>query len=425
MKEGTSPAKAVAGKGVPLPEAGTSPVLSVLVIAPQPFFQNRGTPIAVRLLVEELARLGHEVHLLVFHEGEEVELSGVRVHRIRALPGIRNIPPSLSWKKLVCDVFLFFRAVGLLRRQRFSVIHAVEEAAFLAMALQKIFGIPYIYDMDSSMALQVADKFAVLRPFRPLLDFCERQAVRASSGVVAVCRSLEEIAIGHAPGKPVVRLEDISLLGEGAPSEENLREKYGITGPIMLYVGNLEGYQGIDLLLEGFRLAREQGCPGSLVIIGGTDATIAHYRQKAEELQILPGTFFVGPRPVALLGHFLAQADILLSPRIQGNNTPMKLYSYLDSGKVVLATDLPTHTQILTGDFAWLVQPTGESMAAGMIKLLTDPVLCRELGDKGRRVAREKYSIEAFRRKLGNFYQNISATLPNAAHFRGASGKDI
>ena len=404
--------------------AVTGRVLSILVIAPQPFFQNRGTPIAVRLLVEELARLGHNVHLLVFHEGEDVELAGVQVHRIPGLPWIKNIPPSLSWKKLVCDGFLFFKAIGLLRQQSFDVIHAVEESAFMAMVLKKIFGVPYIYDMDSSLAMQVADKVALLKPVRPLLDCCERLAVRSSTGVVAVCKSLEDIAIGYAPDKLVVRLEDISLLGDGISSDEMLRERYGISGPIMLYVGNLESYQGIDLLLTSFRLARDQGCQGNLVIIGGTAATIDHYRQKAEELQIAADTFFVGPRPVSLLGHFLAQADILLSPRIQGNNTPMKLYSYLDSGKVVLATDLPTHTQVLTEAFACLVQPTRESMAAGMARLLADPVLCRELGENGRKVAGDNYSITAFRRKLQSFYDTISATLPEAAQSHFVPGKD-
>ena len=43
---------------------------AVLVFAPQPFFQERGTPIAVRLLVEELADAGYTVDLLTFHEGE-------------------------------------------------------------------------------------------------------------------------------------------------------------------------------------------------------------------------------------------------------------------------------------------------------------------------------------------------------------------
>ncbi len=386
---------------------------SILVIAPQPFFQNRGTPIAVRLLVSELARLGHDVHLLVFHEGEDVTLPGVHLHRIPAIWGIKNIPPSLSLKKIVCDVFMFFKAIGLMRRRHFAVIHAVEEAAFMAMLLKMISNTPYIYDMDSSLAQQIVEKFSFLRPLSPALQFCERLAIQGSCGVVAVCRALQDIALAHAPKKLIVRLEDISLLEEAtASSDEDLRQSLRIVGPIMLYVGNLEKYQGIDLLLQSFQLALHQGCRGNLVIIGGTPETITAYKKYAEELGVADHTFFCGPRPVALLGHYLAQADILLSPRVQGNNTPMKLYSYLDSGKAVLATNLPTHTQVLTDDFACLVAPERQSMAAGMAKLLDNPKLCIRLGENGRQVARENYSLAAFRAKLADFYSRVFAALP-------------
>lgn len=387
---------------------------AILVIAPQPFFQNRGTPIAVRLLVEELAHLGHEVHLLVYHEGEEVEIPGVRLHRIPALRAIKNIPPSLSWKKVVCDLFMFFKTWQLLRRHRIEVVHAVEEAAFIALFMKLIFGIPYVYDMDSSLAMQIVEKFSFLRPVSRLLEFFEGIVVRGSVGVVAVCKSLEDIVLAHAPDKHVVRLEDISLLGMSVNSEELLRDRLNIAGPIMLYVGNLEVYQGIDLLLASFQMALDQGCQGNLVIIGGTAETIATYRHHAEDLGIADHTYFYGPRPVELLGHFLAQADILLSPRIQGNNTPMKLYSYLDSGKAVLATNLPTHTQVLTDEFSCLVEPTKESMAAGIARLLGDPRLCLELGKKGAKVAREKYSLTAFKEKLSTFYQQVAVELPRA-----------
>jgi glycosyltransferase involved in cell wall biosynthesis len=385
---------------------------SILVIAPQPFFQNRGTPIAVRLLVEELALLGHDVHLLVFHEGEDVTLPGVRLHRIPAIWGIKNIPPSLSFKKIVCDIFMFFTVVRLLRHHRFAVIHAVEEAAFMARVLKMIYGTPYIYDMDSSLAQQIVEKFPFLHPIEPALQFCERFAIRGSCGVVAVCRALEDIVRVCAPEKPVVRLEDISMLESSVSSDEILRQRFSITGPIMLYVGNLEKYQGIDLLLQSFQVALRQGCRGNLVIIGGTAETIADYKKYAEELQVADNTFFCGPRPVELLGHYLAQADILLSPRILGNNTPMKLYSYLDSGKAVLATNLPTHTQVLTDDFACLVEADPESMAAGITKLLDNPELCAMLGAEGRRVARESHSLTAFRTKLSDFYRKIFAVLP-------------
>ncbi|MDK9708143.1 MAG: glycosyltransferase [Desulforhopalus sp.] len=384
---------------------------NILILSPQPFFQNRGTPIAVRILAQELALLGHSVHLLVYHEGEDIDIPGVVLHRIPKIWGVNNIPPSLSWKKLLCDVFMFFKAIQLHRRYRYEIIHAVEESAFMALVMKKIFGTPYIYDMDSSLAAQVIEKFSFLRPLRRLLEFFERLVINESFGVVAVCKALEDIALACSSDKLVVRLEDVSLLETTACADELLRQRYNISGPIMLYVGNLEKYQGIDLLLEGFQLALQQGCQGNVVIIGGTEQTIAAYKKYAEELDILNHTYFCGPRPVALLGYYLAQADILLSPRIQGDNTPMKLYSYLDSGKVVLATNLPTHTQVLQEAFACLVEPTREGMAGGMVRLLGDAELRDQLGKKGGKVAREKYSLAAFKVKLKRFYQEVSRGL--------------
>lgn len=378
-------------------------------MAPQPFYQNRGTPIAVRLLATELARLGHRVDLLVFHEGEDVEIPGVIVHRTVALPGVKNIPPSISWKKIVCDVGMFFKAMAMQRRHHYDVIHAVEESAFMALFYKKLFKIRYVYDMDSSLAIQIVDKLTCMRPLQPVLEFFEKAAVRQSCGAVAVCKALEDIALDYAADKDVVRLEDISLLDTGVNCDESLRQKYGIRGPIMLYVGNLEGYQGIDLLLDSFQVALERGCQGNVVIIGGTPETVSHYTQYAKTLGIDSHTFFCGPRPVQQLGCYLAQADILLSPRIQGNNTPMKLYSYLGSGKVVLATSLPTHTQVLTEKFACLVEPDKAHMAEGMIRLLRDPELRCMLGAKGKEIAEEQYSLVSFQNKLAAFYARIAS----------------
>jgi len=381
----------------------------VLILAPQPFYQNRGTPIAVKLLAEELAGGGYDVHLLVFHEGEDITMEGVTLHRIPSISFINNIPPSISWKKIVCDVFMFFTMVKLIRQHRFDLIHAVEESAFMAMTAKVFFKIPYIYDMDSSLAIQIVDKLSFLRPFRGVFEFFEKKAVKGSTGVVAVCKALEDIARKYAPQCPVVRLEDITLLDSSIKNSENLRDSLPGDEPIILYVGNLEGYQGIDLLLESFTLLKQDGSKGILVIIGGSDKHIAYYKNLAEKLHISQYCFFLGSRSVEFLGHYLCQADILVSPRIQGNNTPMKLYSYLDSGKPVVATNLPTHTQALTPEFSVLVEPTATSMFEGFKRLIENPEQGRKIGSKGKEIAQMQYSREAFSEKLLSFYQKVSA----------------
>ena len=385
--------------------------MKILLIAPQPFFQDRGTPIAVKLMTEILAELGNSIHLVVYHEGEDIKIPNVTLHRIPALPGIKDIKPGLSLKKIICDMFIFFKCLPIIIKHKISLIHAVEESVFLAVVIKFLFGLPFIYDMDSCLSIQIIDKFPLFRPARPLIEFFEKMALRYSNGAIVVCKSLEDIAHKFAPGKLISRLEDVSLLTKTARGDEYLRTAYNISGPIVMYVGNLEKYQGIDLLIDAFQQVLNRGCKANLVIIGGSDGDIDIYKQRVQQLGVADNIFFCGPRPISLLGYYLSQADILVSPRIQGNNTPMKIYSYLDSGKAVLATRLPTHTQVLDEDISLLVNPNPGDMANGMFELLSDEALRNRLSLNARQKVRQEYSISAYRAKVTRFYTTLTTEL--------------
>ena len=136
-------------------------------------------------------------------------------------------------------------------------------------------------------------------------------------------------------------------------------------------------------------------------IIGGSDDDIDSYREKSNGLGIADKVQFVGRRPVADLHHYLHQADILVSPRSKGFNTPMKIYSYLDSGRVTLATRMQTHTQVLDDSIAYLVEATTTSMATGLITLATDVTLRDNLAAAAREKVQQEYTVEAFDRKIG------------------------
>jgi len=385
--------------------------LNILLLAPQPFYQDRGTPIAVKLLARTLARQGHIVHLLVFSEGEDIQLSGVTIHRHVRLPGLSGIKPGLSAKKLVCDFFLFIKAVSLVRRYDFDLIHAVEEAVFMALVLQKVFKIPYVYDMDSCMSVQIVDKFPALGFARRAMEWPEKAAITRSNGVLPVCKSLEDMVRNHAPDTLTTRLEDITLLEKNEDGTEDLRQDLGIAGTLLMYVGNLEKYQGIDLLLAGMREALNQREDLALVLIGGSEEDLGLYRARIKELDLDAKVFFCGPRPVTMLAFYLSQADILVSPRTQGNNTPMKIYSYLDSGKPVLATDLPTHTQILDERISCLVEPVAADMSRGILELAGDAGRRQKIGMQARQRVADEYSLPAFERKLRTFYQTLQVRL--------------
>jgi glycosyltransferase involved in cell wall biosynthesis len=387
----------------------------ILLLAPQPFFQARGTPIAVKTVLEFLSSRGHIVDALTYHEGSDIDIPNCRIHRIPRLPGVRNIRPGFSLKKLVCDVAMFGTCARMMRRTRYDLVHAVEESAFIAAAMKSVTGVPYVYDMDSSLAEQLLDALPRLKPVAPLLRRLEAIAVRRSAGVLTVCVALEDVAHGHDPATTVGRVEDTTLLPPGTSNNGNRHLPAETAGaPVAMYVGNLEHYQGIDLLLEGFRHTLDQMHEARLVIVGGQAADIARYGERAVALGIRQAVHFLGPKPVSALGDLLREADVLVSPRLKGLNTPMKIYSYLDSGTAVLATRLRTHTQVLDDRTAYLVDPEPLALGTGLATLLKDDSLREGLAARAKDHVQREFTPEAARRKLESFYATIEARLAGA-----------
>ncbi len=385
--------------------------LDILFLIPHPFYEDRGSPIADKLVLKFLSENGEKVDVVTYAEGKNVEFNNTNIYRTIKVPFIRNIRPGFSWKKIVYDILMFVEVIKLISKKRYDLVHAVEESVFIALLLKFTLKIPYIYDMDSSLAQQMEEKYPFISRFGSILRWFEKRAVKNAEVVVPVCQALANTVYKYRP-KKVVLLPDVSLLNEKQVStQQNLRRKLKISNTMLMYVGNLEQYQGIDLLLDSFALALKQTKEVDLVIVGGNPEDIKNYQNKAKKLRIQEKVHFLGQKPASELGNYLAQADVLVSPRIKGKNTPMKIYSYLDSGKAVLATNLPTHTQVLGNKTAMLSHPHPKAFSKGIVSLVEDPDLRLKLGAAGKIMVQKNHSYAAFCEKLGSLYNELKLKL--------------
>lgn len=386
--------------------------MNILLMAPHPFFQERGTPIAVDLLVSKLSQRGDCVDILTFHEGEDRHYENVTIHRISPMIDIRNISPGFSIKKLYCDVILFFKMAGMLNKKSYDLIHAVEESATLAMLYKPISKVPYVYDMDSVITEQLLEKSEYFRIVIPVVRYFEAKTIKYSQAVVAVCQGIADYAHRYKQDD-VYLLKDISLISESCTNRQvdDLRSFAGDEAKIGLYIGNLESYQGIDLLIEALSFYTRDNDQVCLLIIGGSAEDIEHYTAKAESLGLSEVIRFLGPRPIADMNAYMQQADFLISPRTKGINTPMKIYSYLASGVPVLATALPTHTQVMNEDIAFLSPPDAKAFAASMNELVSNPELARAKSVSASKFIQQNHSIEAFTTQVNVIYDAFAESL--------------
>lgn len=390
---------------------GAAPV-RILMVAPQPFFQPRGTPFSVLHRVRALAHAGHRIDLVTYPFGEDVAFEGLRILRCRRPPLVRQVKIGPSLAKLALDVPLFAATVRALRANRYDVLHSHEEASFFAGWLARRHGLRHVYDMHSSLPQQLRNFSAYdLGLIRRLFELLERRVLRTADGVITICSDLAEIVQRECPATAHAMIENTADDAQVfASSNGDVRAELGLEGrQIVLYTGTFEPYQGLDLLLAAFAKLRSDYPQARLVMVGGRQEQIEHYRARAETLGVESATLFVGQVHPSRVQGFLAASDLIVSPRSRGTNTPLKIYGYLRSRRPLVATAIESHTQTLDDEVAYLVQPTADDLARGIGLLLGDPGLRQRLAAAAAKRADEQFSDGAYLAKVRRFYDELVA----------------
>jgi len=381
------------------------------MIAPEPFFEPRGTPFSEYHRIRALTALGHEVDLVTYPFGQPVSMAGLRIFRSLRPPFVRRVKIGPSIAKIPLDALLTLTAIRRAVVGRYDAVHSHEEGGAIGATLAALLRVPHLYDMHSSLPQQLTN-FAFSRSalLQRIFLALERFMIRRSRAVIVICPSLEDTVRTTEPSARTILIENApGSVEEQATAEQaaTVRQTLGLApaAPMLLYTGTFEAYQGLDLLFEAWAIARGSAPAGArLVLAGGKPDQIAAARDLARSAGIGDVTIFAGERPATEIPAYLLAADALVSPRSRGTNTPLKIYQYLRSGKPIVATRLQTHTQVLSDDTAILTEATPEHFAAGLVAALTDRRRAGEIGRQARALAETKYSYEAYLDKTRQAY---------------------
>jgi len=375
--------------------------MHILMIAPEPFFEPRGTPFSEFHRIRALTSLGHTVDLVTYPFGDDVELRGLRIFRCLRPPFMRRIGIGPSWAKVPLDLALTVTACRRALSEKYDAVHSHEEGGVIGVWLARWLGVPHLYDMHSSLPQQVTN-FAYSSGgwLARVLGWFERVMIRRSQAVIVICPDLELTVREINATVPVVLIENAP--GSGRTPEPgsgaSVRRGLGVAAdaPVLLYTGTFEAYQGLDLLFDAFVRVARHNSGVRLVLVGGEPAQVERARTRVRERRIESQGIFTGQRPAEEVPAYLDAATLLVSPRSTGTNTPLKLYQYLRSGRPIVATRLRTHTQVLSDETAFLAEPTAEGFASTILDALADPDRAAAVGAAARALADRKYTDDAF-----------------------------
>jgi glycosyltransferase involved in cell wall biosynthesis len=375
--------------------------MHILMIAPEPFFEPRGTPFSEYHRLRALSAMGHTVDFVTYPFGEDREIPGVKIIRTAKPPFISRVKIGPSWAKVPLDLCLAYTSLRVGLGGRYDAVHSHEEGGAIGVVLSWLLGVPHLYDMHSSLPQQISNfGHANQRWMAKVFDWLERIMLRRSRVVIVICPQLEEVVRQVNTTVPVVLIENAMGSGD-APTPGSgaaVRAALGLSPetPMVLYTGTFETYQGLDLLFAAMPAVIAKRPDVRFVMMGGDPEQVRAAQSRVDAAGLGAHVLLTGQRPVGDVPAYLDAADALVSPRSLGTNTPLKIYQYLRSGRPIVATRLLTHTQVLDDETSILTAPEPAAYAEGILAAISDRARAREIGARAKAMADVKYSEAAY-----------------------------
>jgi glycosyltransferase involved in cell wall biosynthesis len=400
--------------------------MRILMVSPHPVYSPRGTPISVFNRCVALCALGHEVDLVTYPVGQDREVPGLRYLRA-AVPGVRSVPVGPSARKVVLNAAVTARAVkeSMRGRGRYDAVHTHEEAGLFGPALARMCRVPHVYDMGNDWVDVLCNYgLAAKNPVTRGAGALENAVIHRSDLIIAHFPLIAE-RVAAISSTPVHAIFNISLDADPDPAvTATVRRSWAPDGAkVILYAGTLEPYQGVPLLLQAMAEVTRTHPDAVLVVMGGRKEQVDDLRSEVAALGLADVVRLVGTLPSPLVPACLMAADVLVSPRERGRNTPLKIFSYLRSGRPIVATDIASHTQVLDEWSSVLVPPSAQGLALGIRSLLDDGPT-RHQATEGALALQTHYGVERYVSEVARAYSHVGGGEPDAA-FVGRAAERI
>ena len=378
------------------------------MIAPTPFFADRGAH--TQILEEALAlqKRGHEIKICTYGLGRDVP--GVQTVRCWVPKRYKKLAAGPSYTKILLLPVLLARSAKEVKAFHPDLVHAhLHEGAIIARILRLRFQkIPAIFDLQGSLSGECLQhgfvaagglRYRTLRWIeRRILQWFpiitqSGQMVAEAEAIAKRTLNITNVLDGVDVDKFCPRPPDTELVSQTAISLEH---------PRVLYMGVFAEYQGVDLLLSSFTKVIERVPDAQLLLIGYPNEL--KYREVAARLGIINNSFFFGRVDYSEVPRYLSLATVAIAPKIADTEGDGKIYNYMAMGLPIVAFDRAVSREIL-GDAALFAENKSvDDLADKIIEALTDPDLAEKLGRLARNRAVEALTWNNVAERIENVY---------------------
>ncbi len=366
--------------------------LRILMIAPNPFFIDRGFSVRVYEEARELMKLGHRVAICTYHAGRD--LPGFDIRRVPRQSWYGDESVGASWSRLYLDLLLFRLSLNECRRFKPDIIHGhIHEGGLIGGLIGRSLGVPLLFDLTGSLVGELREKGMLKKQalLAKVFGFAERRIDNAADVVVTTSSRMFEdlVANRHVPEDRIRVTMDGVNTEDFAPGlgKQELRDRLGIPPDqeIVVYLGLLTTYQGVDCLINSIPHVLA-GRPATHFLIMGYP-NVEKYRAMASSLGVGDNATFTGRIEYPRAAEHIGLGAVAVSPKLLETEANGKLYNYMACGVPTVAFDTTVNREILgdTGAYARLGDPV--SLAKEIVHLLSDKSPAERMGREARKRA--------------------------------------
>lgn len=380
------------------------------MIAPTPFFADRGCHVRIYEEAHALIQAGHKVCIVTYHIGHD--MPGIPTIRIPSIPWYNKLEAGPSWQKPFLDFFLFFTALKTARIFHPNLIHAhLHEGAFIGFLLKKILQVPMLFDYQGSLSGESLShgfykKGSIIHCLFTKIESFINQ--RADAIITSSTSGKDELTDNwNIPVQKTYSLIDGVDTSIFKPYQKKVnRKKFGIPddAQVIVYLGLFNHYQGLDTLLNALEIVFANNPKAHALLMGFPDKM---YRQKAANLGLGSRIHFTGRIPYNEAPEFLSIGDIAVSPKLSKTEANGKLFNYMACGLPTVVFESKINREILSdhGIYADFANP--ESFAQKILTTLNDKDKLKAVGVEIRNYALNEHSWKSRGQELINIYNKI------------------
>lgn len=395
---------------------------------------HSGYTFRTRAILRQQAALGWEtVQITSGKQGETAAavetIDGLRFYRTSPPAGLPGRLPVVNQWRIIAD--LAQRLDAAVAAEQPDLLHAHSPAlnGLAALEVGRRRGLPVVYECRAFWEDAAADHGTSRAggPRYRLTRALETRVFRRADAVTCICDGLRADIAGRGIAAEKLTVIPNAVDAErfvfGVPRDQALAAELGLgNAPVLGFIGSFYAYEGLDLAVTAMaRLGMDalSGASPHLLLVGGGSQE-ARLRALVSQLGVGDRVHFAGRVPHDEVHRWYSLVDILVYPRrsmrLTDLVTPLKPLEAMAQGKLVLASDVGGHRELIRDGSNGRLFAAGDpdALAAAAAALLADRSAWPAQRDAGRRFVEEERTWARSVARYRDVYACVLGTAPAA-----------